>query len=110
MSMTLRLTDEQDRALTALAGAEGVSKNEAAIRAILERAQRDVRRESIVRNNPLIDGNKRLGWLAAAIFLDINGFTLDAPPYEAYDLVIGATGRFDYHRVAIRLGSWTTGV
>lgn len=49
MSMTLRLTDEQDRALTALAEAEGVSKNEAAIRAILERAQRDVRRELILR-------------------------------------------------------------
>ena len=49
MSMTLRLTDEQDRALTALAEAEGVSKNEAAIRAILERAQRDERRELILR-------------------------------------------------------------
>ena len=47
---------------------------------------------SIVRNNPLIDGNKRLGWLAAGIFLDINGFTPDAPLDEAYDLVIGATG------------------
>lgn len=40
MAMNLRLTDEQDRALAALAEAEGVSKNEAAGRAILERASR----------------------------------------------------------------------
>ena len=59
MSMTLRLTDEQDRALTALAEAEGVSKNEAAIRAILERAQRDVRRELILRATD--DAVKRYG-------------------------------------------------
>lgn len=32
--MTLRLTDEQDAALTALANAQGISKNEAAARAI----------------------------------------------------------------------------
>lgn len=59
MSMTLRLTDEQDRALTALAEAEGVSKNEAAIRAILERGQRDVRRELILRATD--DAIKRYG-------------------------------------------------
>ncbi len=35
--MTLRLTEEQDAALAALAEAEGVSKNEAAVRAIVER-------------------------------------------------------------------------
>lgn len=34
MAMTLRLTDEQDAALTALAKAQGISKNEAAVRAI----------------------------------------------------------------------------
>jgi death-on-curing protein len=28
---------------------------------------------SIVKNHPLVDGNKRLGWLACAVFLDING-------------------------------------
>lgn len=28
---------------------------------------------SIVKNHPLVDGNKRLGWLAFAVFLDING-------------------------------------
>ena len=28
---------------------------------------------SIVKNHALVDGNKRLGWLATAVFLDING-------------------------------------
>lgn len=36
MAMTLRLTDEQDAALAELARAQGVSKNEAAVRAILD--------------------------------------------------------------------------
>lgn len=36
MAMTLRLSDSDDAALTALAQAEGVSKQEAAVRAIRE--------------------------------------------------------------------------
>lgn len=28
---------------------------------------------SLVKNHALVDGNKRLGWLAGAVFLDING-------------------------------------
>ena len=28
---------------------------------------------SIVNNHALIDGNKRLGWLATAVFLELNG-------------------------------------
>jgi predicted transcriptional regulator len=38
--MTLRLTDEQDRALQALADAQHISKQEAAVRAIEEQAER----------------------------------------------------------------------
>lgn len=41
--MTLRLSPEQDRALTELARAQRVSKQEAAVRAILETAERTVR-------------------------------------------------------------------
>ncbi|GGO13054.1 hypothetical protein [Corynebacterium marinum] len=40
MAMTLRLTPEQDRALTLLAGAQGSSKHEAAVRAIVAAANR----------------------------------------------------------------------
>ena len=65
--------------------------------------------ESIVRNHPLIDGNKRLGWLAAYVFYGRNGVVLDAPHDEAYDLVIGvATGTLAYREVAATLHSWTT--
>lgn len=40
MAMTLRLTDEQDRTLQALADAQHISKQEAALRAIEEQASR----------------------------------------------------------------------
>lgn len=40
MAMTLRLTEDQDRALTALANAQQISKQEAAVRAIEEQAAR----------------------------------------------------------------------
>lgn len=42
MAMTLRLSEEQDRALEALARADGVSKQEAAVRAITDAADRRV--------------------------------------------------------------------
>jgi death-on-curing protein len=29
--------------------------------------------QSIVKNHPLVDGNKRLGWSATAVFLELNG-------------------------------------
>lgn len=45
--MNLRLTEDQDRALTALAAAEGVSKQEAAVRAILDRAARIAREREV---------------------------------------------------------------
>lgn len=47
MAMTLRLTEEQERALTLLAEAEGVSKHEATVRAITEAAARRVRDERV---------------------------------------------------------------
>lgn len=42
MAMTLRLSDEQDRALALLASAQGSSKHEAAVRAIVAAATRMV--------------------------------------------------------------------
>jgi death-on-curing protein len=33
----------------------------------------------IVRNHPFIDGNKRTGFLAAYVFLHVNGFEIVAP-------------------------------
>ncbi len=47
MAMTLRLTDEQERALALLAEAEGVSKQEATVRAIMDAASRQVRSDRV---------------------------------------------------------------
>jgi death on curing protein len=45
--------------------------------------------QSIVNNHALIDGNKRLGWLATAVFLEINGRdTSRAGNDDVYDLVM----------------------
>ena len=44
---------------------------------------------SIVTNHALVDGNKRLGWLATAVFLQINGVEIShASNDDVYDLVI----------------------
>ncbi len=63
--------------------------------------------ESIVRNHPLVDGNKRLAWVAFVVFYGINGLALRAPEDPAYDLVISvAEGRLTYPEVAAQLTDW----
>lgn len=47
MAMTLRLTPEDEQALTQLAEAQGVSKQEATVRAIHEAASRRLRRDKV---------------------------------------------------------------
>jgi len=43
---------------------------------------------SIVKNHALVDGNKRLGWLATAVFLEINGVGVSsATNDDVYQLV-----------------------
>ncbi|MET0580187.1 MAG: type II toxin-antitoxin system death-on-curing family toxin [Ilumatobacteraceae bacterium] len=45
--------------------------------------------QSIVSSHALIDGNKRLGWLATAVFLELNGIDITtAANDDVYDLVI----------------------
>lgn len=39
--------------------------------------------EGIVKNHPFLDGNKRAGLMAAALFLECNGFRFHAPEEEA---------------------------
>lgn len=47
---------------------------------------------SIVKNHALVDGNKRLGWLATAVFLELNGVVVTAISNDAvYDFVLGVT-------------------
>ena len=63
--------------------------------------------ESVVRNHPLVDGNKRVGWMGVFVFYGLNGFDLDAPEDDAYDLVIAvATGSVAYAEAAERLARW----
>ncbi|WP_420716495.1 type II toxin-antitoxin system death-on-curing family toxin [Streptomyces sp. H27-H1] len=64
-------------------------------------------------NHPLVDGNKRTAWLAAATFLALNGVDLgDADQDVAYDLVIdvAAGHEEDTGRIAERLRGLARGV
>jgi death on curing protein len=60
---------------------------------------------SIVGNHPLVDGNKRLGWLACAVFLELNGVDPTiATNDDVYDLVMGvAASAADVPAIADRL-------
>jgi death on curing protein len=42
----------------------------------------------IIRNHPFVDGNKRTGFLAAYVFLDLNGWELIASEVEAVAAVL----------------------
>ena len=43
----------------------------------------------IIKNHPFIDGNKRTGFLAAALFLEANGFRFNAPEEEVVVQTLG---------------------
>jgi death on curing protein len=50
----------------------------------------------LVKNHPFIDGNKRVGFHAAFVFLHLNAIELELSQSDAYDLVIAtAEGRAD---------------
>lgn len=60
---------------------------------------------SVVKNHALVDGNKRLGWLSTAVFLELNGEAVTAIPNDdVYDFVIDVTvGRHEIVDIATRL-------
>lgn len=63
--------------------------------------------ESLVRNLPLVKGNKRLGWLATVAFLDINGVWLEAVDDDAYNLVVAVeSGEADIASITEALREW----
>ena len=63
--------------------------------------------ESLVRNRALIEGNKRIGWLATVVFYGLNNIELDAPDDGAYDLIIAiASGAIAYEEAAAHLARW----
>ena len=61
--------------------------------------------ESIVGNHPLVDGNKRLGWLATAVFLELNQASVTAASNDSvYNLVMAvATGALGVDGIATEL-------
>ena len=55
----------------------------------------------IVKNHPFVDGNKRAGVLAAAIFLDLNGYEFQPDEAEAYVIFMAlAAGEVDDEALA----------
>ncbi len=48
----------------------------------------------IVQNHPFTDGNKRVGFVAALVFLQVNGYVIAARTEETENMVLGvASGR-----------------
>jgi death-on-curing protein len=61
--------------------------------------------QSVVNNHALVDGNKRLGWLATAVFLELNQASVAAASNDAvYELVMSvASSNIDVEEIADRL-------
>ncbi len=91
-----------DRLLEDFGGATGV-RDGGALESALFRPQtgyyRDVVHEaaalfeSLVQNHPFIDGNKRVAFAAADVFLRMNGHLLDVEDADAYDFIVGSLER-----------------
>ena len=64
---------------------------------------------SLVRNHALVDGNKRLAWLATVVFLDVNGLALETGDDDAVAFVLAVAGGSldDLPKIADRLAGWT---
>lgn len=61
---------------------------------------------SLIRNHPLLDGNKRLGWVAMRTFLELNGvppFRADVDRAERFVLDIAAGGLDEVTEIAKQL-------
>jgi death-on-curing protein len=57
--------------------------------------------ESLAINHPFVDGNKRIAFAAADVFLRINGWRLERSPMRIHTEMIGMfeTGTFDLARL-----------
>lgn len=59
---------------------------------------------SLAGNHALVDGNKRLAWLATTVFLWINGYRVDMTDNEAFRLTMSvAAGELDAAGIEKRL-------
>jgi death-on-curing protein len=57
---------------------------------------------SLVLNHPFVDGNKRIGVSAAEMFLNLNGWLLEAPDEELEEMTLAvAEGEVEAEALAI---------
>ena len=88
-----------ERAATTLYGQDAYPTLEPKAAALLE---------SFVKNHPMIDGNKRSGWISANVFLELNGLDVVCTHDDAFDFVLGiATGSRDFDDIVQWLSSRT---
>ena len=68
--------------------------------------------QSIVAGHPLVDGNKRLGWIALRLFYRLNDADVRPAPDDAFELVVSvASGeRRDVPQIAETLARWRAAV
>lgn len=60
--------------------------------------------ESLIQNHPFVDGNKRVAFGAADVFLRLNGVVLQVEDAEAHDFIIGSMERGELDRE--RIDTW----
>ena len=62
---------------------------------------------SIVAHHPLVDGNKRLGWVSLVLTQDLNGIRLDVADDEAFDLTLRvASGNAGLEEIVAEVNAW----
>ena len=62
----------------------------------------------LVKNHPFVDGNKRVGAVAALVFLDLNGFDFHASEDEFAEMVLAAArGEINKSQVAVFIRNWS---
>jgi len=61
----------------------------------------------LVKNHPFVDGNKRVGAVAAIVFLELNGYYLDASEDDLAEMVLSvARGECSKSDVAVFFRRW----
>lgn len=63
---------------------------------------------SIVKNHPLVDGNKRLAWALTWVLFELNGHTSSYQPGDVFDFLLETAADHDVtiERIAANLHRW----
>lgn len=69
--------------------------------------------DSLIKNHPMFDGNKRTAWISVNIFLALNNLKLRSDQDSAFDLILGVAKKqidlndaakwFDGHSAPVKL-------